>query len=197
VLFLSSGAVYGVQPPDLERVPEGFCGIQTPSGEYGLGKRLSEELCAQHREVLVTIARGFAFLAPRLPLDAHFAAGNFLADALRGAPILVKGDGLPFRSYLYGTDLATWLWTILLRGTPGRAYNVGSEQAVSIAQLAEQIASIAGTSVIVAQPSQAEPSAPRYVPSTLRARTELGLAQTVELPEAIRRTLRWHRNQEG
>jgi len=187
-LFISSGAVYGPQPPDLERIPEDHP-LPVLEPGYGAGKLKAERLCAD-APFPVAIARGFAFLAPHLPLDAHFAAGQFLEATLAGRPIPVQGDGRPVRSYLYGTDLAWWLCTILLRGRPGRAYNVGSEVPVTIRQLAEAVAE--GNPVSVARPPGPGP-APRYVPDTGRARSELGLAQTVDLAEAIGRTLAWHR----
>jgi dTDP-glucose 4,6-dehydratase len=185
-LFISSGAVYGTQPPELERLAE----TRPPAPEpgYAAGKHQAEQLCVQ-APFPVAIARCFAFLAPHLPLDAHYAAGNFLGARLRGEPPVILGDGRPVRSYLYGTDLAVWLYTILLRGAPGRPYNVGSEAPVSIRQLAAAVAD--GGPVQVAQPPGPGP-APRYLPATGRARSELGLAQTVDLAEAIRRTLDWY-----
>lgn len=188
-LFISSGAVYGDQPPSLERMTEDQPWAPTES-PYALAKRQAEALCLAST-VPVVVARAFAFLGPHLPLNAHFAAGNFLGDTLAERPIHIHGDGRPIRSYLYGTDLAVWLWTMLLRGTPGRPYNLGSEKALTIAQLAGAVAEARGSAVIIDEGFTSSP-APRYVPCTDRAQTELGLRQTVALPEAIRRTLAWH-----
>ena len=102
VLFCSSGAVYGRQPPTLERIPEDYS--SAPDSAYGEGKRAAELLCAAYARdtgLQVKIARCFAFLGPHLPLDANFAAGNFLRDAMSGQPICIQGDGTPYRSYLY------------------------------------------------------------------------------------------------
>jgi dTDP-glucose 4,6-dehydratase len=145
----------------------------------------------------VVIARCFAFVGPLLPLDAHFAAGNFVRDALDGDEIRVAGDGTPYRSYQYAADLAAWLWVLLVQGESGRAYNVGSEEAVSIRQLAEAVSAAARTIgraprvSIARQPNPAIASA-RYVPSTVRAREELGLECWIPLDEALKRTITWH-----
>jgi dTDP-glucose 4,6-dehydratase len=187
-LFISSGAVYGPQPPDLERLEEDRPIAPLEPG-YGEGKRKAEILCAG-APFPVALARCFAFLAPHLPLDAHFAAGNFLGAVLEGRPPVILGDGKAVRSYLYGTDLAVWLYTILLKGQGGRAYNVGSETAVTIRELAQ---AVGGGDPAPA--GRASSGASRYVPSTARARA-LGLRQTVALPEAIRRTLAFHRQPE-
>ncbi len=190
-LLASSGAVYGRQPRDLEKTPEDYLGGPDPldpKSAYAEGKRMAEWMCAASG-LDVKIARGFAFLGPYLPLDTHFAAGNFIADALAGHPIVVQGDGTPVRSYLYAADLAIWLWTILLRGETRRAYNVGSERETNIADLARLISAsveIRGTPVIGEKPE-------RYVPSTMRARTELHLKECIDLSESIRRTIAWHR----
>jgi dTDP-glucose 4,6-dehydratase len=198
VLYASSGAVYGRQPPALAHVTEDHSGGPDwlePRSAYALGKCVGEHLCAtflQQHGVQTTIARGFAFVGPYLPLDTHFAIGNFLRDGLRGGPIRVAGDGAPYRSYLYAADLAVWLWTILLRGQPCRAYNVGNEEGISIASLAQQIARCFGVEAHIATaPTPGKPPE-RYVPSTRRAREELGLNAWTGLEEAIDRSVRWH-----
>lgn len=200
LLFLSSGAVYGPQPVDLPRLSETFRGGPdplAPGNAYAIGKLAAEHLVAEWGRgsgTAVVVARAFAFVGPHLPLDQHFAIGNFLADALAGRDILVQGDGTPYRSYLHASDLAAWLWTLLLQGSPGQAYNVGSDEGLPLAELAALVASIAGVSHRVLGTPRPGVVPARYVPDTLKAREELGLLQSISLAEAIRRTLAWHRS---
>ncbi|HSZ63822.1 MAG TPA: NAD(P)-dependent oxidoreductase [Terriglobales bacterium] len=197
-LLVSSGAVYGTQPPQLTRVSESFTGGPDPldpANSYAEGKRAAELLCslAASPSFAATAARCFAFVGPGMPLDTHFAIGNFIGDRLRSRAICVQGDGTAVRSYLYASDLMVWLWTILFKGQSRRAYNVGSEEAIDIASLAREVATALPPEVAVNVASTATPGAVvhRYVPSTARAREELGLTAEVSLREAIRRTYRW------
>jgi len=198
LLFTSSGAVYGKQPSEITHVSEEYAGAPdplNPASAYGESKRLAELQCAlaaQSTGVEAKIARCFAFVGPYLNLDVHFAIGNFLRDQMRGGPIVIKGDGTAFRSYLYASDLMIWLWTILFRAPSSRAYNVGSEDDLSIAELAHEVAATGIPKVdvrIEGTPTGAPPA--RYVPSTERARLELGLAQHIALPAAIAKTRAW------
>ena len=199
LLFTSSGAVYGPQPSTLTHVPEDYSaapGSLRPDSAYAEGKRVAEQLCLEHARQYgceVKIARGFAFVGPHLPLDTHFAIGNFIRDARRGGPVRVNGDGTPLRSYLYAADLAVWLWTILFQAPSGRAYNVGSDADLTIAALAKLVASSlgGGCEVIVAQPAVPGKPTSRYVPDVQRARKELGLTVAIDLPTALARTSRW------
>lgn len=196
-LLTSSGAVYGRQPPELTHVSEDYTGgpeLNNPGSAYGEGKRAAEMLCSLYYKQFgleTKIARCFAFVGPYLPLDTHFAIGNFIRDALAGGPIKISGDGTPFRSYLYAADLAVWLWTILFRGQPCRPYNVGSEEALSIAQAADLVVKNInpGLEVKIARTAINGHAAERYVPSTQRATEELGLSLQIPLAEALRRTM--------
>ena len=197
-LFVSSGAVYGAQPPQLALVGESFEGGPdplNPASAYAEGKRSAEMLCAlaASPRLATTVARCFAFVGPYMKLDAHFAIGNFISDRLHDRPIRVQGDGSPVRSYLYSSDLMVWLWTILFHGQSRRAYNVGSEKALNIATLAREVAAALPPEVDVniASTATVGASAHRYVPCTARAREELDLRVEVPLHEAICRTHAW------
>lgn len=202
VLFVSSGAVYGPQPLDLECMPEDWPGgpdALSPGSAYAEAKRLGELLCGIYLAQFgmpVKIARCFAFVGPYLPLDAHFAIGNFIRDGIAGGPIHVRGDGTQVRSYLYAADLAAWLWKILLQGEPGRAYNVGSEEGHTMAELARTVAAVFEPTpgVVVSGDTSANSGGGRnrYVPSTNRALADLGLKGTVALEEGVRRTVEWN-----
>lgn len=204
VLITSSGAIYGPQPPALTHLPEHYCGGPDCTQSallYAEGKRCTELLAALYAEqhhIPSKIARCFAFAGPHLPLDKHFAIGNFINDVLHDRDIHIQGDGTPLRSYLHAADLVIWLLTILLKGQPMRPYNVGSDQALSIAELAHQVArSLPGRERQVHIAGSPQPGQPpsRYVPDVSRARDELGLRVNIPLADAIRRTFAWHLRQ--
>jgi nucleoside-diphosphate-sugar epimerase len=199
-LLTSSGAVYGPQPHDLSHVPENYSGapdISAPLSAYGEGKRVAELLCnarTQSGAMNCKIARCFAFVGPHLALDAHYAIGNFIRDALAEKEILVSGDGTPVRSYLYSADLAVWLWTILLNPAATGTYNVGSSQAHSIREIAKYVSqnSSAQPPIQVTQTARPNSPATRYVPDIGRAQRELGLQVWTPLDAAIRKTFQFH-----
>jgi dTDP-glucose 4,6-dehydratase len=199
VLYVSTGAVYG-RSTQMLKTPENYLkqqDIRLPARSYEATKRAAEMLCLKRSEfdsLECVIARPFAFVGPRLPLDAHFAIGNFMRAAMRGETIVVKGDGTPRRSWMYMSDLAAWLWTLLVRGEHGRAYNVGSEEAYSIREAAQITADtlVAGIDVEIQGVPAIDAAVNSYVPSVERARVELGLKVTVPLVEALRKTARWY-----
>ena len=206
LLYISTGAVYG-RSTTMPHTPETFSGAPDPlslTSSYDEAKRMAEHLCiayAHGTALEPVVARCFAFIGPHLPLDAHFAIGNFIGAALRNQPIHIHGDGTPRRSWLYMSDLAAWLWTLLAQGTPNRAYNVGSDEGYTIAQAAQRTAAVlcpdgaGGSTLGLRIDGTPKPDAPlnSYVPSIERAQAELGVHVTVPLVEALQRTAAWHR----
>lgn len=198
-LLTSSGAVYGKQPPQITHLTEEYSVVhspQEPPSAYADGKRAAELFCESATSIEVKIARCFAFVGPHLPLDAHFAIGNFIQNTLRNEPIQVRGDGTPTRSYLYASDLMIWLFTILIKGVPGRPYNVGSEEDLTIADLASEVARSSGVQIKIEKKPVPGSVPTRYVPSTQRAQNELGLKTHIPLNVAIEKTIRWHREKD-
>ena len=189
LLYVSSGAVYGVQPPDLPNVAEDYpC---SPVNAYGKGKLDAENICLA-ADTDTVIARCFAFVGPYLPLDKHFAIGNFINNVLNGEDINILGDGTPYRSYMYAGDLIEWLFTILLEGNSNEIYNVGSDKAVSIAELAKLVSGFSLSkqpNVNIAKLKIDGILAPRYVPSIEKAERELGLKCRTSLHESLEKTI--------
>lgn len=195
--YVSSGAVYGVRRLSMGPAAESHITTGAPHPlerifSYGSAKRMAETLvacaCTDY-----CISRPFAFLGPGLPLDQHFAAGNFVRDAAAGQEITVQGDGTPIRSYMHPADLASWLLALLASPLRGQAVNVGSPDCVSIATLATEIADLAGSPSprILNTPSAgADPLA--YWPDTALAQS-CGLTLSIDRRSAIADMLKWAR----
>ncbi len=203
-LLLSSGAVYGPQPDEVSLVDEGqptAPNTTDSSYVYGEAKRAAEMLCSIYTnkfEIQTVLARIFAVVGPGMPLDQHFAIGNLIGDSLSGRNIEILGTGKPIRSYLYLADVAYWLLKMLVDGKSGSAYNVGSEREISLRDLADLVSkTLGGSGVTVRGQGEKGPNPGRYVPSTAKAREELGLRESFTLQEAILRTATWYRSTHG
>ena len=198
LLFLSSGAVYGRQPLDLSHLAETWEGapqIGDSNSAYHEGKRVAElmgNIAATKQGLHFISARLFAFIAPFLPLGTHFAAGNFIRDALSSNQIEIQSGGGSVRSYLYATDLCSGLWALLARGETGSAYNIGSDQDITIKELAIKVAWLAGTNARVNVRGLDTPqNVSRYVPSLERLHNEIGIKQSISLEQSLKRTISW------
>ena len=199
VLFTSSGAVYGPQPEDLPALPETYAGAPSPldpGQAYGEMKRACELLGASLGErsgFRFLVARCFAFVGPRIPLQDHSAMGTLLRQALAGEAIALRSDGRSTRSYLHSADLCLWLWTILAQGVPGRPYNVGAPDGLSLREVAQRVRTLLAPAADLTFGGEADPGNPRlrYVPDASRARDELGLRVTIPFDDAVLRTGRW------
>lgn len=206
--FISSGAVYGLQPTSIDHIDETFMGAPDlfhPQAAYGEAKRAAEFLAisaGRRLSMNVSIPRCYAFVGPYLPLDIHFAIGNFIKNILDNVPIHIGGDGTPLRSYLYAADLMVWLLEILDKTQGQRAYNVGSDASFSIRQVAGLVNEVGlnfrasrnelREQLTIARAANPSLKPARYVPSIERARQELGLDIWTKLDDAVLKTLRWY-----
>lgn len=198
-LLTSSGAVYGRHPDTYDGVVEDYLGgpdPTSPNSAYGEGKRVSEMLaCLQAVDtgLRVKIARIYGQVGPYLPLDKHFAIGNFINDVLSDREILIRGDGTPMRSYLHAADTAIWLWAMVVRGTSGRAWNVGGSEGLTITELAIRVSQLLGSQKGIQVLTKSTPGkyVERYVPNVNRAITELKLPIQISLNDSILRTAKW------
>ena len=193
-LYASSGGVYGALQPGMDKIPETYMGpLDTLDiqNTYGLAKRTAEHLCAifgQNSELEIVIARCFSFIGRDLPTDVHFAVGNFLRDALYNERIVVNSDGSAMRSYLDQADLARYLLCLLVRGRAGQAYNVGSDEAVSIRSLAYLVRDIVSPQkqVVFNEDRHQVSIRDRYVPDVSKIKQEFGLSPTIQLTDSVK-----------
>lgn len=192
-LLTSSGGVYGPQPAEMHQIHEDYCGMPDPlqiGSTYGIGKRMAEHLCILYGKaygIETVIARCFAFIGEDLPFDAHFAIGNFMRDALSSDVITVGGDGTPLRSYLDQRELTVWLNCLLLKGRSGQAYNVGSDKAISIYDLAKLVRDnlAPNKQIQILGVSDVRQQRNIYVPDISKVKTEFGLTVKITLADAI------------
>lgn len=198
ILLVGSGAQYGAMPAvGVTEEHPGACVSNASGSAYGEAKRAQETLGAIYAErygIDVIMTRCFAFSGPGIPLDAHFAIGNFVRDALCAEAVVLNSSGEVLRSYLHGADLAGWLLALLSRGESGGVYNVGSDQAVSVAELARQVIERVAPGKplrILGRPDASGRSF--YVPDISRAR-QLCLDVWTPLEASIDSMAEWARN---
>lgn len=175
IVYCSSGAVYGQQPANVDKIVEGYdftdiLGLSIEKRNYALGKRNSEDSFIQlGREGLsVSIARCFAFYGKYLPRDQHFAYGNFIGKAERGEAIEVNAKNPVYRSYMSADDLVDALIIIALNSNEScPIYNVGSDRAILIHDLAKEIAVEYGVNYVMNEITEWD-NVDRYIPDTTK-----------------------------
>lgn len=196
IVYVSSGAVYGVQPQDVDKLDEYFVphdlqNMDAAKQDYAAAKRDAELAIIQLGTdgLNVSIARCFAFVGCWLPRNQHFAIGNFIDDILNRRPITVKARHKVYRSYMYADDLVEWLMTIVDHASPEcPVYNVGSDQAILIEDLAIELSK--KYSVRAEVPLITDAKIDRYIPSIAKAKSKLGLHLKYDLMTSVRETMK-------
>jgi dTDP-glucose 4,6-dehydratase/UDP-glucose 4-epimerase len=197
VLFTSSGVAYGNNNGGVFSESDSTAPDTRDTGSaLAIGKITAEYLVAYYAKKFgysYSIARCFAFAGQCLPLDLHYAFGNFIMDALEGRDIVVRGDGLDQRSYLYVGDAVAWLLKLLAEPA-NDIYNVGSEVPVSIGDLARKVARrsnmTAGVATLLGEQDTGNFRRMSYVPSTRKIMQAYPcLAEWTTLDQVIDRML--------
>ena len=193
-LYISSGSVYGNYPKKVSEKndlsPETNNTI-SDLNILGESKRRAESLVSiysKKENFNMKIVRCFSFVGPLIPLDIHYAIGNFLGKSAMNQSITLNSNGKSKRSYMYMSDLAIWLWTILLKGKKNQIYNLGSDKAISILNLAKLINRLTGNKKKIKSQKLKNTYNNNYVPSILKAKRDLGLKIKVPLNKAILKT---------
>lgn len=160
-LYVSSGEVYG--EGDERIISEeysGYVDCLNPRSCYPSSKRTSETLCisyASEYNADVVIARPCHIYGPNFTESDNRVYAQFIRNILKGENLIMKSSGEQIRSWCYVVDCISALLYILLKGVSGEAYNIADPNSVlSIRQLAEMLAKIGNTKVIMEVPSEIE-----------------------------------------
>jgi len=203
VILASTSEVYGRNPrvPFREDDDRVLGSTRVDRWCYSTSKAAAEHFCfAYHRLGLpVVVLRYFNVYGPRLDkLDVGRVVTIFMGQVLRGEPVTVIGDGKQTRCFTYVDDAirATVAAGIDARAV-GQIFNVGSDQEVSILELARTMIRVAGSPSEIRFVTQeaiygdSYEDVPRRVPSLRRLHEILGVRAETPLQEGLRRTIDW------
>jgi UDP-glucose 4-epimerase len=197
ILIASSSEVYGRAPglPFHEDADLQLGAPLEPRWAYATGKALIECLAlalAREQGLRVVIARIFNTVGPRQNDAYGLVLPTFARQALRGEPITIHGDGSQTRCFTHVADTVEAL-RLLLDAPPayGRIVNVGSDEEVTIAAVAERIRALARSSspLVRLPPAEAEPfgyvDLPRRRPDLARLVTLTGFRPATPLARIL------------
>lgn len=195
-LLASTSEVYG--DPLVHPQPETYWGNVNPIGPRGCydeAKRCAEAFAmAYHRAhgVDTRIIRIFNTHGPRMQVLDGRAVPNFMAQAIRGQPLTVYGDGSQTRSLCYVSDLVRGVLAVLEKGDD-MPVNLGNPEEVTVLELAQIIVRLAGSSsAIEFRPLPVDDPKQRR-PDIARARKLLEWQPEVPLEDGLARTLEYFR----
>jgi dTDP-glucose 4,6-dehydratase len=196
-LLASTSEVYG--DPLVHPQPESYWGNVNPIGPRGCydeAKRCAEAFAmAYHRahDVDTRIIRIFNTHGPRMQVLDGRAVPNFMAQAIRGEPITVYGDGSQTRSLCYVSDLVRGVLAVLERGDE-MPVNLGNPSEVTVLELAMTIVRLAGSNSEIVHRDLPVDDPKQRRPDITRARTKFGWEPEVALEDGLARTLEYFRS---
>jgi dTDP-glucose 4,6-dehydratase len=197
-LLSSTSEVYGDPLEHPQR--ESYWGNVNPIGPravYDEAKRFAEAITMAYRryeKVETRIARIFNTYGPRMRLDDGRVVPTFVAQALRGEPITVFGDGSQTRSFCYVDDLVEGIWR-LFRSSCAEPVNLGNPNEMTIRAFADAVQRYVGSHCPIEHRPLPEDDPKVRKPDIARAREVLGWEPKVALDDGMRRSVAWFRGQ--
>jgi dTDP-glucose 4,6-dehydratase len=158
---------------------------------YDEAKRFSEAVTSTYRRshgVDTAIVRIFNTYGPRMNVADGRAIPNFIAQALRGEPITVHGDGSQTRSICYVSDLVAGILALLDSGEPG-PINIGTTHEMTMSELATLIVKLTGSASQIIYTDRPKDDPEMRRPDLTLARELLGYAPTVTPEDGLRETI--------
>ncbi|MFN3684054.1 MAG: UDP-glucuronic acid decarboxylase family protein [Fimbriimonadaceae bacterium] len=195
-MLASTSEVYG--DPAVTPQPETYWGNVNPIGPRGVydeAKRYAEAMTMAYHHVHgldTRIVRFFNTYGPRMRLDDGRVVPNFVAQALRGEPLTVYGDGSQTRSFGYVDDTIDGVWR-LAHSDFHEPVNIGNDRESTILEFAEAVLRATGSSSPVVHLPPAPDDPQRRRPDLTRARTILGWEPTTPLEEGLAKTVAYFR----
>ncbi len=198
-LLASTSEVYG--DPQVHPQQESYYGHVNPIGPRGVydeAKRFAEAMTmAYHRfhGLDTRIVRIFNTYGPRMRLRDGRVVPNFIAQAIKGEPVTVYGDGSQTRSFQYVSDLIEGIYR-LLHSDETEPVNIGNPGEFSIKEFAELVNHITANSAgIVYKDLRTQDDPQIRQPDISKARRVLDWAPVVSLEEGLTRTIPWFREE--
>ena len=163
VMFLSSVEIYGKAYREDDVFTEDYCGYidcNTLRAGYPEGKRAGEALCQAYIEQYgmdIVIPRLSRVFGPTMQDSDSKAMAQFIRNAVKGEPIVLKSEGKQRFSYCYVADAVSGLLTILFKGKCGEAYNIAQmDKVLSLKEIAEELGELAGRGIMLDLPDSLE-----------------------------------------
>lgn len=190
-LYVSSGEVYG-EGDGREFVEDysGYVNCATPRACYPSSKRAAETLCVSYAEeygIDTVIARPCHVYGPNFTENDNRVYAQFIRNVLNGQDIVMKSDGSQYRSWCYVVDCVSALLHILLKGENKQPYNIADDNSnITIKELAEMIAGLAGRKVVIELPSNIEKAGYNVVKKSVFSTTKLQSLGWKPLPQSMK-----------
>lgn len=199
IVHLSSSSVYeSVEESTLISEESPLIRFDSESGNaYRNAKCYAESLCNAAKNELrcpITIVRPFTFCGPYQSLDSPWALNNFIKDGINQRKIRILGDGNTVRGYMYGSDLAAWLLSILVSSQDSQVINIGNSNGYSLKEIAGIVNKSFTSSEVMLNASLVGGVKNSYlVPDTQKAEKKFNLKISVDIETAIKRTIDWYK----